>query len=74
MLIAATAAAQDQSKGGGAEAPPPAKTLPGLNDPSVNNAQVDQSTYIIGPNDILNIEVFREKDWTKPYQVQFRTA
>jgi polysaccharide biosynthesis/export protein len=67
---AAGAAAQDQTKGGGAEAPNAPKVLPGANDPAVNNAAVDQSTYIIGPNDVLDIEVFREKDWSKYYPVR----
>jgi polysaccharide biosynthesis/export protein len=69
-LFAAGLIAQNQGKGGGGEAPEPPKTMPGLNDPAVNNAQVDVASYIIGPNDILNIEVFGEPRWTKPYQVR----
>lgn len=36
----------------------------------MNNAQVDVASYIIGPNDVLNIEVFREPAWTKLYPVR----
>jgi len=70
LLFTALAAGQNPNNGGAADAPAPLKTMPALNDPGVNNAAVDQSKYIIGPNDILYIEVFREKDWTKPYQVR----
>jgi polysaccharide export outer membrane protein len=70
LVFAALAAGQGQNGAGAADAPAPSKTMPALNDLSVNGAGVDQSKYIIGPNDILYIEVFREKDWTKPYQVR----
>jgi polysaccharide export outer membrane protein len=70
LLLAALAAGQNQNRGGGSDAPDPPKTLPGLNDPSVNNAGVDVSSYLIGPNDILNITVFREKDWSGLYPVR----
>ena len=71
LAVGAMAAnAQDQPKGGSTEAPNAPKVLPGASDPAVNNAAVDQSTYIIGPNDILDIEVFREKDWSKYYPVR----
>jgi polysaccharide biosynthesis/export protein len=70
LLLAALASGQNQNSGGAADAPAPPKTMPALNDPSVNGAAVDQAKYIIGPNDILYIDVFREKDWTKAYQVR----
>ncbi len=54
----------------GETAPDAPKQLPGLNDPSVAGAPVDLATYVIGPNDILNIEVFREKDLSRPYPVR----
>ncbi len=63
--------AQNQSKGGGNDAAPdPPKAVPGMSDPAVNNAQVDLGTYIIGPNDVLNVAVFREKDWSGYYTVR----
>lgn len=71
VLIAGWAAAQNQAPGGPESGAPPApKTLPGLNDPNVNNAAVDVGTYIIGPNDILNIDVFKEQAWSHGYQVR----
>jgi polysaccharide export outer membrane protein len=69
-LFVAGVLGQTPGKGGGNDAPDPPKTMPGLNDPSVNNAQVDVASYIIGPNDILNIEVFGEQRWSHPYQVR----
>lgn len=67
-LFAITAAAQIVTPGSDAPAPP--KTLPGLNDPSVSGAPVDLGTYVIGANDVLNIEVFENKDYTKLYPVR----
>lgn len=71
VLFAISAVAQNQS--GKSEAPAGApdapKALPGLSDPAANGAAVDHSSYIIGPNDILNIEVFKEPAWTKLYPV-----
>jgi len=51
-------------------APDAAKQLPGLNDPAVAGAPVDPTTYVIGANDVLNIEVFREKDLSRLYPVR----
>ena len=74
VLFAAGASAQNQNdnKGVGtpSEAPDAPKPLPGLNDPAASGAAVDHSTYIIGPNDILSIEVFKEPAWTKLYPVR----
>jgi polysaccharide export outer membrane protein len=70
LLVAALAAGQNQNNGAATDAPPPPKTMPGLTDPAVNNAQVDVATYIIGPSDVLNIEVFKEPAWTKLYPVR----
>jgi len=50
-------------------APNAPKTMPGLDAPSVNGAGVD-ATYIIGPNDVLYISVFRDKDFTGLYNVR----
>ncbi len=70
IASAALAQNQNQTKGGPADAPDAPKTLPGLNDPAANVAAIDHSTYIIGPNDILDIDVFREKDWSHYYPVR----
>ena len=70
LLLAALAAGQNQNNGGAADAPPAPKDLPGLTEPAVNNAAVDLGTYIIGPSDILNVEVFKEPAWTKLYPVR----
>lgn len=70
VLMAAAAMAQSDAKGGSTDAPAGPKAIPGANDASANNAAVDTSTYIIGPNDVLDIEVFREKDYSKYYQVR----
>ena len=51
-------------------APDAPKALPGLNDPSVSGANVDLTTYVIGPADILDIEVFRDKDLSRLYPVR----
>ncbi len=69
VLLAAAAMAQNDTKAT-PEAPAGPKAIPGANDPSTNNAAVDESTYIIGPNDVLDIKVFREKDWSGYYQVR----
>ncbi len=77
VLFAAAADAQNQNNnnnntgvGTPSGAPDAPKPLPGLSDPAANSAAVDQSTYIIGPNDILDIDVFREKDWSHLYPVR----
>lgn len=77
LLLAGLALGQNQrqnqnSKGGGDSSvqPDAPKPLPGLNDPAATGANVDASTYVIGPNDILQIEVFREKDWSGLYPVR----
>lgn len=72
-MFAAAASAQNQNNnknGVETEAPDKPKALPGLTDPAANAAAVDQATYIIGPNDVLDIEVFREKDWSHLYPVR----
>ena len=46
------------------------KALPGLNDPAVSGAQVDLGTYVIGANDVLNVDVFDNKEFTKLYPVR----
>jgi polysaccharide biosynthesis/export protein len=73
VLIAAPAVAQNQNSTKDetpASAPDAPKPLPGLNDPLANTAAVDHSTYIIGPNDVLSIEVFKEPAWSKLYPVR----
>lgn len=71
VLMAAAAMAQsDAGKGPATDAPAGPKAIPGVNDAAANNAAVDASTYVIGPNDVLDIEVFREKDYSKYYQVR----
>ena len=68
MLLAVPAAAQIVTPG--SDAPTAPKPLPGLTDPSVSGAPVDLGTYVIGANDVLNIEVFENKDYTKLYPVR----
>lgn len=71
MLFAAASLAQNQnqpSSEGAGPAPNAPKPLPGLNDPGVNVVPVDES-YIIGPTDVLYINVFHDKDYTGMYPV-----
>jgi polysaccharide export outer membrane protein len=51
-------------------APEGAKALPGMTDPGVSGAQVDLGTYVIGPNDILYVELFGHQDYSKTYPVR----
>ena len=55
-----------------ASGPPPGapKVIPGSDNPNVSAAPVDLGTYIIGPNDVLFITVFREKELTTYYPVR----
>lgn len=53
--------------------PPPTnapKRLPGMDDPAVSGSQVDPGTYVIGANDVLNIKVFGNSDFTGMYPVR----
>jgi polysaccharide export outer membrane protein len=68
MLFGASAAAQISTPS--SDAPITPKSLPGLDDPSVSNAPVDLGTYVIGANDVLNVVVFHDKDWTHLYPVR----
>jgi polysaccharide export outer membrane protein len=71
VLLAVSVIAQnDSSKPAPTEAPAGPKAIPGSGDAVANNAAVDEATYIIGPNDVLDIKVFREKDWSGYYQVR----
>lgn len=73
VLFAAAAGAQNQTKpssDAGGAAPDAPKLLPGLSDPTVSGAQVDLGTYVIGANDVLNIEVFENPQFTKLYPVR----
>jgi polysaccharide export outer membrane protein len=70
LLLGAAAVAQNQSGAapGPEAAPNTPKPLPGLDDPAVSGAQVDDA-YIIGPTDVLYINVFHDKDYTNLYVV-----
>ncbi len=71
MLFAAAALAQNQNQPGSegvGPAPNAPKPLPLLNDPAVNGVPVDES-YIIGPTDVVYINVFHDKDYTGMYPV-----
>jgi polysaccharide export outer membrane protein len=70
VLFAAVAAAQSAAPAGDTVAPNAPKPLPGLNDPAVSGAQVDLGTYVIGANDVLNIVVFENKEFTALYPVR----
>jgi polysaccharide export outer membrane protein len=57
----------------GANPPPPEKVeAPKVPQGPVDGATapVDPRTYIIGPEDIINVEVWREPDFTKPHGVR----
>ncbi len=70
MLFAALAAAQNPAPATEPAAPNVPKPLPGLDDPAVSGAQVDLGTYVIGPNDVLNVDVFENKEFSKLYPVR----
>jgi polysaccharide biosynthesis/export protein len=74
VVLAAVALAQGQSKPGSQNTPPPpekvesAKAAPGPQDTA--GAPVDPKVYVIGPEDVLNVDVWREPDFTKPHVVR----
>jgi polysaccharide export outer membrane protein len=70
VLFAAVAPAQNPAPGTPAPPPSATKPLPGLDDPAISGAQVDPGTYIIGANDVLNVNVFHDRDWTGLYPVR----
>jgi polysaccharide export outer membrane protein len=70
LLLAAAVAAQNSTPATEGVAPNAPKPLPGANDPVVAGAQVDLGTYVIGANDILNIEVFGQPLFSKLYSVR----
>lgn len=72
VLMGGIATAQNEPNSSQA-APDSAPDTPkpiGLNDPAVGGAPVDLATYSIGANDVLYIEVFREKELTRLYPVR----
>jgi polysaccharide biosynthesis/export protein len=70
-LFAAAGAAQSPAPAAESSAPPSTpKALPGLNDPAISGAPVDLGTYVIGANDVLNIDVFENKEFSKLYPVR----
>jgi polysaccharide biosynthesis/export protein len=46
------------------------KTIPGTINPDVTGLPIDPKTYVIGPEDILYIKVWRENDFTGPQGVR----
>jgi beta-lactamase regulating signal transducer with metallopeptidase domain/protein involved in polysaccharide export with SLBB domain len=69
-IAAQTIVAQNQPKPAPGPAPVAPKPLPGLIDPSVTGGPADLSTYVIGANDVLNIEVLENPVYTKLYPVR----
>jgi beta-lactamase regulating signal transducer with metallopeptidase domain/protein involved in polysaccharide export with SLBB domain len=51
-------------------APVESRRLPELFDRQLGGAQVDLGTYIIGANDILNVELFGHPDYSRLYPVR----
>jgi polysaccharide export outer membrane protein len=72
VLLAAAAMAQSSPKPAPdpSVAPDTPRPLPGLDDPAVSGAPVDVGTYVIGANDVLNIEVFGSRELTRLYPVR----
>jgi polysaccharide export outer membrane protein len=70
VLFAAAVVAQNPTPATDLPAPNLPKPLPGLDDPTVSGAQVDLGTYVIGANDVLNVDVFENKEFTKLYPVR----
>jgi polysaccharide biosynthesis/export protein len=70
VLFVAAAVAQNSPPATEPPAPNVPKPLPGLDDPAVSGAQVDLGTYVIGPNDVLNVDVFENKEFSKLYPVR----
>ena len=70
LLTAAALAQNSAAPATESSAPDTPKPLPGLSDPAVSGAQVDLGTYVIGANDILNIVVFENKEFTNLYPVR----
>jgi len=65
--------AQNQPKPAPEPKPPvqdPPVPEPGVIEPPIGGAQVDLGTYVIGAGDVLNVNVFRDKDWTGLYPVR----
>jgi polysaccharide export outer membrane protein len=46
------------------------KVIPGTTDAATTGAAVDPKTYVIGPEDVLYVNVWREKDFTSAYAVR----
>src|SRR5580704_12105355 len=70
LFTAAALAQNSAAPATESSAPDTPKPLPGLSDPAVSGAQVDLGTYVIGANDILNIVVFENKEFTNLYPVR----
>ena len=73
LMLASVAGAQSQTPPAPSQpgpAPNAPRPIPGAIDPAANSAQVDLGTYIIGPNDMLYVSVFREPNWTNYYPVR----
>jgi polysaccharide biosynthesis/export protein len=79
-LLAVTSgllAGQDRPPKSDSSATPPAptkneapKVIPGTTDANTTGAPVDPKTYVIGPEDVLYVNVWREKDFTSAYAVR----
>jgi polysaccharide export outer membrane protein len=71
LLAVATAQVPAQQQTPPPEKPPEApKTLPNSMPPDSTGAPVDPKTYVIGPEDVLHIQVFREQELTRAVGVR----
>ena len=74
VLVAAAGLSTAQSKSNPPNTPPQPERFesPKPGQPSTEGAAapVDPRTYVIGPEDILNVEVWREPDFTKQHAVR----
>lgn len=74
LAIVLTGAAAAQSK---QQAPPPAperveapKTIPGVTPADTTGLPIDPKSYVIGPEDVLFIQVFHDTDFTRSVGVR----
>jgi polysaccharide export outer membrane protein len=71
LLAVATAQVPPQQQTPPPEKPPEApKTLPSSMPADATGAPVDPKTYVIGPEDVLHVQVFREIDLTRAVGVR----
>lgn len=71
ILVSGTVLAQSATQSGSADSSAPAptrveapKAIPGVVNPDATGLPIDPKTYVIGPEDLLYIKVWRENDFT----------